>query len=276
MSLLILPFDHRSSFERDLGLKNKKEISLAKYIIFSGFRLARDKYPSIKEDGGILVDDCYGKEILLKSKKEKIITMMPVEKSGQKILRWDHGSDFGKYLKAIKPDYVKVLLRYNPANKSDNVKQLYRLQELHNWCKKNKYKDLVELLPEGKGKAVDLLRESIKQIQTAIRPNIWKIPGLSTRAEWRQVLPQILLADKNAKVIILGHAEGDKVLKQWLKAGKLAWPGKDNPVIGFAIGRSIFMPALKLWVKNKIDDKKAIEMIAEKYLEFVRFWKNVK
>ena len=277
MNLLILPFDHRSSFERDLGLKDKKKISLAKYLIFSGFVLAQSKYKSLETDGGILVDDCYGKEILLKSKKKKIITMMPVEKSGQTVLKWDHGSDFGKYIKEIKPDYVKVLLRYNPANKSDNVKQLYRLQELNAWCKKNKYKSLVELLPEGRGKEAELLSKSIKEIQTAIKPNVWKIPGLNTGREWRLVLSQILSVDKKAKVIVLGRAQSDKVLKQWLKAGKNAWPNKkDNPVIGFAIGRSIFMPALQLWVKNKIDDKKAIEMIAEKYLYFVKYWRGIK
>ena len=88
---------------------------------FDGFLKVYNNYPK-KKDLGILVDEKYGEEIIKFAKEKKITFCLPIEKSGKKVLELEY-KDLKK-IKEINPDYIKILIRYNPLNIKTN-KQSY-------------------------------------------------------------------------------------------------------------------------------------------------------
>jgi hypothetical protein len=41
---------------------------------------------------------------------------MPIEKSGTELFKLEYGDDFAEHVAEFDPDYLKVLVRYNPDN----------------------------------------------------------------------------------------------------------------------------------------------------------------
>jgi myo-inositol catabolism protein IolC len=86
--LYILPFDHRSSFEKGLygwsGALNAEQterIARTKEIIYDGFKFALGAGLA-KDRAGILVDEQFGSRILRDAIANGFITALPAEKSG--------------------------------------------------------------------------------------------------------------------------------------------------------------------------------------------------
>ena len=152
--VLILAFDHRSSFtEKLFGIKNrkptaeeKKQIEEYKRIIFMGFRQALEKNVP-REIAGLLVDEEYGSDILREAKKSGFTFAMPVEKSGQDEFDFEYGKDYAKHIEEFDPTFVKVLVRYNPAGEATlNQRQLQKLKTLSNYLKQTNKPFLFELI----------------------------------------------------------------------------------------------------------------------------------
>ncbi|MFA5080625.1 MAG: DUF2090 domain-containing protein [Candidatus Paceibacterota bacterium] len=284
--LYILPFDHRSSFSKDiLGVENpnnsqKKKIEQLKMIIFKGMITAL-KDRKDKNDFSILIDEKYGKKIIENAQENKIKICLPVEKSGENQLKFDYGKKFKEHILKIKPDFVKVLVRYNPKNAKINKKQLKTLSELSFFCKKNKFKIILELLVPPTEQNLKICKdkisydkklraqktaESIKEIKTVINPAIWKLEGLDKK-QWEFIIKET----EKAKIIILGRGEDDKKVRQWLRDA-----AKFNQIIGFAIGRTIFMSPIKKYHSKEINAEKASSLIAKKFLSFVSIWEKAK
>jgi len=88
--LIVLPFDHRGSFQAKLfGIEGReptadetKKIASFKAIIYEGFKKAIAQGVP-KAQAGILVDEQFGLEILKDAKKGGFTTACPAEKSGQ-------------------------------------------------------------------------------------------------------------------------------------------------------------------------------------------------
>ncbi|HDQ88769.1 MAG TPA: DUF2090 domain-containing protein [candidate division WWE3 bacterium] len=283
MNLLILPFDHRSSFSKNIlgieGVPNPsqtEEIKRLKNLVFKGFLKVRENAEN-PEELGILVDEMYGLEILQEANKLGVVTSVGVEKSGLDIFDFEYGKKFGKHIDAIEPTYVKVLVRYNPENKKANKKQLERLKKLSDFCLKNNRKLLFELLvpPTEKDKNSEqdfeaVIRpektaEAIVEISEKVKANLWKLEGFSSEG-WQQVLQVI---PKDEKVIVLGRGEDAEKVKFWLQEG-----AKFDQIIGFAVGRTIFMEPLLGHLKNGVSEEDTINKIADNYKVFVDLWMN--
>ncbi len=290
--LYVLPFDHRHSFIKVLlGKKNKlskKETQLIKnykQTIFEAFLLAL-KYIERPQDCGILVDDEFGKEIIKSALKKKITLCLPVEKSGQKEFKFEHGRDFAKAIERIKPQIVKALVRYNPANKKTNISQVKRLAKLSAYCHEHNYKFMLELLVpptesnlrrvRGKRENYDLkIRPglTLKAIQElrdgGVEPDIWKIEAMETQADWAEVID--LIRDNGRDevgIIMLGRGESFAKVKQWMNLAPR------HLLNGFAVGRTVFMRPLLDWQQNNIERRWAIKQIAKNYLELVKYWQR--
>jgi len=282
--LLILPFDHRSSFSKNiLGLEGKlnnqqqKEISNLKEIIFESFLKVQKKY-HYRDYFGILVDEEYGSEIIKKAKKSKAKICLPVEKSGQAELQFAYGRSFGQHITKFKPDYVKVLVRYNPLNKEVNKKQLQKLKELNKFCRKNNYQIILELLVPSTNRDLKIAKTennynrqlrlkrtlgAIKEIKKVIQISIWKLEGFD-KIGWSKI---IKATNQKSKIIFLGRGEEKALVAKWLKA---ALPYKE--IIGFAIGRTVFLEPLKQYAAGKINKEYAVKKIADNFNYFVRLW----
>ncbi|MBT3813834.1 RpiB/LacA/LacB family sugar-phosphate isomerase [archaeon] len=287
--LYILPFDHRGSFKRILGVKDPlakkdvKKIKDSKKMIYSAFKKAKLS----KEDAGILVDETYGKDILLDAKKKMIITCYTLEKSGQKEFFFDR-KDYKKRLDYFQPKYAKVLLRYNPAgNKAMNKRQTKRLFELTKYLKKKKIGFLLEVLEiptekqlkKYKSKTVfdhkiraKLMVEAISELQQAgVNPDIWKLEGLYKKELMEKVAEQVISFNPQARIVVLGRGENAKKAEQWIRTA-----AKVEAVIGFAVGRTVFQQPLVNYQNKKISKSQAINKIKENYLRFVTVFEKEK
>lgn len=290
--LFMLPFDHRSSLvEKIFGKKNLSASEVQKFIelkkiIYEGFKKALVAGVP-REAAAILVDEEFGNDILKDAKKQKITFALSVEKSGQAEFDFEFGDDFPTHIEKFKPDFVKVLLRYNPeGNVMMNARQREKLKTLNNWCKDNNYQFLLEMLIPPTDNQItsvnnDVARfnselrpllaiKAISELQNAdIKPNIWKIEGFNTPADYRNIIMEITKNNPTAKMIILGRGENPEQIEKWLMAGKNI-PG----VIGFAIGRTIFQNPILDFYSKKITAEVAAEKICNNYLNFYRIFND--
>lgn len=282
--LLILPFDHRSSFAKGLlgfkyplNGKQKKKVTELKEIVYAAFKQSLKKFKR-PEYFGILVDEDYGAGIIRDSKKLGIVRTVTTEKSGENEYFFQYGDDFGKHLLKYSPEYAKALVRYNPANKALNRRQLKRLAKLSKFCKEHGMRLLFELLVPpteadlkraggqsayDRGLRNDLTVRAIKEIKKYVDVDIWKLEGTS-KAGWKHILPTL---EKGDRVIVLGRGEDEAHVKKWLEEAA-GFPD----VIGFAVGRTVFAKPLKDYLAKTITKKQATERIAKNFQFFVRLW----
>lgn len=277
--LLILPFDHRSSFLNEIVSSSnnpKKRIKEMKEMIFESFLFAiKDKN---KEDFAILVDEEYGSKILRQSKKMGIKICLPIEKSGQKELGLEFKDKFEEHINKFSPNYVKILIRYNPINKETNKRQLKILSQINDFCNKNKYKVILELLvpPTEEESSIknydDDLRyqktlKSIKEIKNKIKVSVWKLEGFKEE-QWKNIISSI---NKSSKIVFLGRGESKKKVSEWMVNAS-----KFKEIIGFAVGRTIFLKPLKEFEEGKISKEEAIKKIKNNFNFFINLWTSTK
>ena len=272
--ILILPFDHRSTFTKNLlgfdyppTKSQAKQVIKMKKVVFDAFLLAR-KQTTDKNKLAILIDEEFGVAIIKKARRLKINLAISTEKSGQELFTFEHGDDFGKHLTKLKPTYAKALVRYNPAQTAKNKIQLSRLKKLSNYCQKNKIGFMFELLVAGKGSQLELMERSMKQvIKAGIKPTLWKIEGLPKASDWKTID-----ALTKADIIVLGRGESKMAVEKWITEA-----AKSDIVDGFAIGRTIFFKPLEEYRDKKINRTTAVEKITKNYLHFINLWgKNIK
>ncbi|MBD3366340.1 DUF2090 domain-containing protein [candidate division WWE3 bacterium] len=283
-NLLILPFDHRSSFSKKIlqikgepDEKQTQQIKDLKQLIFQAFLQVQqnDKHP---QELGILVDEQYGKEIVDKANEKGIPVASGVEASGHDVLHFEYGRKFGKHVKKLDPDYVKVLVRYHPENPKGNKTQIKRLKKLSKFCKKVNKPLLLELLvpPTKEEKELDhydtqirpqKTAKAIKELEGKVDVAIWKLEGFSAKG-WKAVLEAL---PQDAKVVVLGRGEDAQMVHFWLKEA-----AQFEQIIGFAIGRTIFMDPLLKLLKEEISEEAAKDQIAQNYKAFIDLWRNAK
>lgn len=298
--LYILPFDHRASFFRDLfgwqeplSSQQKSKVKEAKGIIFAAFKEVWNKGKCdekcgcdyCKESLGILVDEEFGSEILRAARKLGAVTILTTEKSGQTVFDLEYGAKFGAHILKFKPDYAKVLVRYNPVNKKDNLMQLKRLKKISDFCRQKKIGFLFELLVPASpaelkkyAKSYDAKARpalSLKAIQEICRagvcPDIWKLEAMP-KNYWPKIIKVIKSKSLKSKVVILGRAGSKTVVSSWLKTA-----AQFKDIIGFAVGRTIFYAPLEKWRDGKLTKKEAINLIAKNFEYFIQLWmKNKK
>jgi len=291
--LLVLPFDHRGSFQSKMfGIhgtptpEQTKFVASYKMMIFEAFeRAVASGLP--KDKMGILTDEQFGDEVLLKAKSMGFTTCIPAEKSGQDEFDFEYGKDYQKHIQKYSPNFVKVLVRYNPEEDAAmNQRQAMRLAELSRYVSSlsNSY-FMFELLVPPTPKQLDrckgdkavfdvemrpkLMIQAIQELQDAgIEADVWKIEGLDRESDFNQV-SETVRRDGRDQVgcIVLGRGENDEKVVHWLKVGRNV-----KGVIGFAVGRTVFWDALKGFKEGKHTRDQAIDLMATKYKNFCNAW----
>jgi len=283
-TLLILPFDHRSSFskkllgyEGSLSQEQTQKVISLKNLVFEAFLKTRQKYEH-PEHFGILVDEQFGTEIIQKARNLSIKTAIPVEKSGQEVFTFEYGEQFGEHIEKFKPTYVKALVRYNPRNVEINQKQMEALKALSAYCRSNNHKLLFELLvpptnenlqETGSKENYDkLLRPqktivAINEIKPHVHVDLWKLEAFDKK-DWHKVLAAV---NPESDVIMLGRGASQAQVKTWLENTKGC-----EQIIGFAIGRTIFFEPLQKLVAAEITEKEAVQQISDNFSTFIDLW----
>lgn len=281
----MLAFDHRASFERDLfGIRGEPSadqlaaLADSKTLIFEGLRLAVEG-GAPKESAAVLVDEQFGAAVARAARADRYLLAMPAEKSGQAEFDFDYGASFPEHVERFDPDFVKVLVRYNPdGDQAMNQRQLARLARLSGWLKSAGRPFLFELLvpPEPDQLArvggskddydrmlrPELVVRTIADCQAAdVEPDIWKIEGLESREDCEQVSSQARGGGREqVRCIVLGRGESEERVLRWLRVAAGA-----TGFIGFAVGRTVWFEALKGWREGRTDRQGAARLIAERY-----------
>lgn len=294
--LMILPFDHRASFQEKLfGIKGKAtpeqtaHVASFKTVVYEGFEKAvASGLP--KEKMGILVDDQFGTEVIRRCRKAGFSLSICAEKSGQDEFDFEYGADFGKHIEASNPDIVKVLVRYNPEGDKDmNRRQALRLKELGEYLDRTNRKYMFELLVPATEKQLEtckgdkkiydvelrprLMIQAMKELQdSGVEPDIWKLEGLDREADFEAVCKQARVGGRDdVGCILLGRGENEQKVRDWLKVG-----ANVRGVIGFAVGRTVFWEPLKAFKEGKTTREQAVDQIAKNYSGLCRLWLDLR
>jgi 5-dehydro-2-deoxygluconokinase len=279
MNLLILPFDHRGSLLKKLygtdtpSEKQRQEYKRLKKMVYAGFEKALAKGVP-KNEAAILVDEEYGSDILKDAKRKRYKFCMPVEKSGVASFEFET-ENFEKHVSKFNPTFVKVLVRFNPAE--NNAKQVEKLKRLDAFCRRSRRKYIFELLvpptpAQSKMKNYDcdsrpeLMIAAMEQLQTAgITPDVWKLEGVEKKSDAVALVRQA----KGAGIIILGRGENAVKVRKWLKTS-----ARVKGVVGFAVGRTVFWNAMQKMHSAAYTEEKASDEVARNFVALVKMWKK--
>lgn len=293
--LYILPFDHRSSFEKGLygwsgalSADETERIARTKEVIYDGFKFAVDTGLA-KNRAGILVDEQFGARILRDASANGLITAMPAEKSGEAEFQFEFGTQYAAHIEQFKPTFVKVLVRYNPEDdETMNCRQAARLKELCDYCHSHNFYFMFELLVPATHAQLDvvegdqhlydrdlrpsLMVAALTQLQNAgVEPDVWKIEGLDRREDCLKIAEAARRGGREqVGCIILGRGSNEQKVVEWLRTAA-GVPG----FIGFAVGRTSFWEPLVAWRDGKIQRQQAVENIAHRYVEWVKVFEGV-
>jgi len=287
--LFILAMDHRDSFGRTLfGVKDTPtdqqlaDMRSAKSLIFE----AAERLIGTDLGGGqlgILVDEQLGADVARRAKAAGFVLAMPVEVSGSDRFKFEYGDDFGEHIEKFDPDWIKVLVRFNPADPADlQQDQLAGLRRLDDWAATHRRRWLLELLvpPTRQQLAAHedqaLFDERERPALTAqvvttmteagVRPQIWKLEGYETAEGAQRVLAAIKAsADQDSACIVLGRNAPTRQVDHWLDVAA-PLPG----YVGFAVGRSIWDEALSDYLAGRLDRSAAERRIASNYEHFIK------
>jgi 5-dehydro-2-deoxygluconokinase len=268
-------------FQGELTDEQKAKVTEHKTIIYDAITEAIGL--GVHHDTiGVLVDEIFGKEILLDAKKRDLITIQTVEKSGQNEFVCEFGDDFAAHLLVVRPTFAKVLIRYNPSGDVLlNARQRGKLRIVSDMVHTHGIKLLVEPLVIATEKDMELVQGDAHVYDTSLRlphtltmmrelqregieVDVWKIEGFDAQDDYEKIVEVARNSEarKDVGVIILGRNENKEQVKKWITAGKSV-----EGVIGFAVGRTIFWEPLEKFRDGTITRDEAVHAIAEGYYE---------
>ncbi|MBK5266631.1 MAG: DUF2090 domain-containing protein [Acidimicrobiia bacterium] len=291
--LYVLPFDHRSSFRKGLlGITGsptaaqRRRIGDLKMLIWEAFNHAVAD-SELSDYCGVLVDEEFGTDVAHAAKSDGVTLAMPVEKSGQDEFELAYGDRFAEHIETFDPDFVKVLVRYNPEGDSSiNRRQGIRLARLSNWLQAHDRSLLFELLVpptpaqiaefDGDQRAYernalpDLIVATMAELQdTGVEPDIWKIQGIDKRAGNQRAAAQARIDGRDrVTCIVLGHGADADQVRDWLRAAAGV-----AGYAGFATGRTIWLDPLTDHVAGRADRESTRNRIAENYLDMINTYR---
>jgi myo-inositol catabolism protein IolC len=282
-----LAFDHRNSFRRSfMGLSGEPTpgqravMVAAKEVVVDAVLAAVPQAPA----GSVvlLMDHEYGGAFVSRAQAGGAGVAMPVEESGQRELRYLCDGHPDRIVESCQPDYVKVLIRYNPGGDTEmNARQRARLRELAGWLAGRPQRLMLELLvpPEeaqlaavghDRGRFDRELRAGLTAAAATeiagdgILPWLWKIEGPESRADAALVAAAIRAADAGSGCLVLGRGADVAAVRRWLANAAAAGGFR-----GFAVGRTIWWDALRAFTDGG-DRDAAVGAITARYLDLVR------
>lgn len=297
--LYILPFDHRSTFAKQMFGKNaiseldpeeKEAIREFKMLIYKGFKDAVEKL--IPTDfAAVLCDEEFGSEVLIDALHNGFKTLLPVEKSGQEEFNFQY-ENFGEHIAKFHSQFVKALVRYNPVDPEDlKQRQKEKLKQLSDYCHEKTHKFLLEVLvipTETQLKEIGsqlsfdrkmrpvLAEQVIKEFQDfGIEPDIWKLEGFDQAWGYKEIIKTIKRDGRaNVNLIVLGRGGSTEDVEKWLEVGEreeiFEVGGRVEGVIGFAVGRTVFWDAINKFHKREIGKAEVIQTVSANFQKFYK------
>lgn len=290
--LLMLAFDHRSSFAREVTGADEAvgpdaaRVVAAKQIVFEGLAAATTEVDA--GDLGLLVDEQYGAAVVPRARRLGITVAVPVERSGQAIFEFEYGERFMDHVRGVDPDMAKVLVRLNvEGDAAANEIQLERLRRFGDELRPAGYGFLFELLVPPTARQLEscgnnrdryekelrpgLIVAGMRAIQAAgIEPDVWKVEGVERLEEAERIIAIARAEARWADVActVLGAGAGSEQVGRWLDTAAAAG------FSGFAIGRSIWRDPLRAHLQGDLTGVEVSDRVHERFLRFAERFKE--
>ncbi|ROP72199.1 2-deoxy-5-keto-D-gluconate 6-phosphate aldolase domain-containing protein [Curtobacterium sp. PhB115] len=288
--LFLLAMDQRSSllkhtYGSDTGdpadEADAERVRAGKQLVYRGLLGALAAGAS-RERTGVLVDERYGADVARLVKEAGLQLAMPIERSGRDWFELEYGDDWTAHVDAFDPDWVKVLVRDNPAFDADRrADQAARLAEVAAVLHEAGRPFLVELLVPGTDEQQasvddydrdlrpDLVVQVLEYLQDrGVEADVWKLEGLDQGSDAERVVATARRGGRDSvQCIVLGRDAPDEQLDHWLRTAAPV-----DGFVGFAIGRSNWESALDDVVQRGLDTEAAEQRIAANYRHFVDTW----
>ncbi len=287
--IFALAFDHRASFARELlsagdqpGPLERARLVDAKRIILESVWGAIEEGAPI-ESAAVLIDEEFGAELALEALAGGLITVMPVDRSGQREFNFEYGNRFRQHIEEFHPAFAKPLVYFNPeADANLNRRQLDRLCLLSKWLRTTSTRLMVELIvppTEDQLKTLGNARarferelrprlqvEAIQMFQGAgIEADVWKVEGSAGPADCQAIGDAVQLGDRSdVRWLLLGGGATFGTIGSWMQAAATA-PG----FAGFAVGRSLWSQPLRRHLAGEISRTEASSLISREYLNLI-------
>lgn len=282
--LFILAFDHRSVLNRMYAkdghldadqVREMKSIVVDAVLQSAGYVRA---LPGARP--GILLDEETGGRDFPRIRSSGIMISTPIERSGAPTFVLDHGDRFLERLGVISPDHAKALVFLNPESGPGYLDQVKRLADALASVHRAGHRIMLEVVVPPTAEQLarvagnDLVFD--QEIRPALvcrtitdcygagmRPELWKLEGFETAADYAATAQTIRSFDPDARSIVLGRGADEARVNGWLTLAA-ATAG----FAGFAIGRSIWDPGLRSWSGGECSRGDAVAQIAGRYRRF--------
>lgn len=269
--LFAFAFDHRVQFDQLAARTGQDKAAISRFKMLA--YQAAEAVAASCDGVGLLVDDEQGQKALHKAADSGMWTGRPVEASGVYPLALNIGPDIGTHL-AEWPvtQTVKLLLPYrmdDPEDRRAEHDQL--LLRLYDACRTAGRELLVEIITSHSGHPVapDQIPEIMAHIyRLGVYPDWWKLEPVDGAAFWQACGDLVRANDPYIQgIIVLGKQMPADQLSQMFAAAK-----SDDMVKGFAIGRTIFWGPAEDWFAGRIDDKQAVQVMADAFRALIEAW----
>src|ERR1700761_5037788 len=227
--LFIMAMDQRDSFGTLFGVQGEPtgqqlaDMRAAKSMIFAAARRVISDTPLVAGRLGILVDEELGADVARAAQEAGFVLAMPVEKSGSEEFAVEYGDDFAAHIEAFDPDWVKVLVRFNPEDPADlRAAQTATLKRLNDYAADSRRDWMLELLVPATSEQSARYEDSslydelarprltvrvIEELTAAgVHPGIWKLEGYESAEGAERVLAAVRAAGTpESSCIVLGR-----------------------------------------------------------------------
>lgn len=286
--LFIMAMDQRDSFGTLFGVEGQPtEEQLAamrdaKSLIFAAAHRVMDDTPLVGGRLGILVDEELGTDVARAAKEAGFVLAMPVEASGSKEFKFEYGDDFPAHIEAFDPDWVKVLVRFNPEDPAElRERQTATLRQLHDYTLASRRRWMLELLVPPTSEQSEKYEDSslydelarpgltvqvIEALTAAgVHPGIWKLEGYESTESAARVLAAVRASGlPESSCIVLGRNAPQRQVDHWLTVGAPL-----EGYVGFAVGRSNWRQPLVDFLAGRADREQTESRIARHYRHYI-------
>jgi myo-inositol catabolism protein IolC len=265
-SLCILAFDHRKVLRDLFPGKDEKKYSELKLLVLDALSEVAGQVPG---RFGYLVDEEYGAEAAIETKKRGLLLSMPVEASRTPEMILQYGDDFPAHIDKFKPDLVKTLIFHSSSDDSGRKeRQITLLKKIQEWCQVNNYDYLVEIIINqseestrsriSKEGLFPELKSTITELSDAgVNPAVWKIEGLDSEDHTKQIGELKIFEQLNSQLIVLGSGASLEAVQNWV--GNAA---KAPNYSGFAVGRSVWQAPIGKYLEGNVNASQLITEVA--------------
>lgn len=269
--LKIFAFDHRMQLEDmadEAGADHSKigEFKLLCLKTIESVAKGRTGY-------GLLCDNRLGQDALHAAAGRGLWIARPVEWPGSRPLAIEPelGADFGGLSEWPREHVVKVLVFCHPDDDIEmQAAQEATVLRLASAVRRNRLEFLLEVIPSKVAYIDDNSTQKLIErfYEIGVYPDWWKLEPMKSANAWENTCEAINKNDPHCRgIVVLGlDAPSEELARSFAIAAR-------QPLVkGFAVGRTIFGETAKAWLSGNINDRQAIEQMAEKYAALCAAW----